>query len=104
MSIEELTVGCARSASTTARATNGRYDSDEPVSALNLFLSCCRTRSTLSNATSTEVHTDAASVWDAFIPAATARRMRDSCTTWSRGSVGPAAAAAGAVRAGAGAG
>ena len=35
MSIEELTVGNARSASIIALETNGRYDSEAPVSFLN---------------------------------------------------------------------
>ncbi len=47
-SIEELTVGNARSASTTARETKGRYDSEEPVSFLNRSLCLARTLSTLS--------------------------------------------------------
>src|SRR5688500_15382378 len=110
MSIEELTVGWARSASTAARETKGRYESDDPVSFLNRSLCLARTRSTLSKSTSTEVHTAAAMDWEFFIPAATARRIRDSSTTWSRGSppalgaAGRAAVVAGAAAAGAGAG
>src|SRR3954463_418413 len=105
MSIEELTVGWARSASTAARETNGRYDREDPVSFLNRSLCLARTRSTLSKSTSTDVHTDAAMACEDFIPAATARRMRDSSTTWSRGSPAAAGAAGrGVVGAGAGAG
>src|SRR3954470_24668572 len=90
-----------------ARLTNGRYDSDEPVSFLNRSLCLARTRSTLSKSTSTEVQTDAETDWDAFMPAAPASRIRESSTTWSRGSPAAAGAAgracvvAGAVVAGA---
>src|SRR6476620_7000922 len=93
MSIEELTVGNARSASIVARETNGRYDSDAPVSFLNRSLCLTRTFSTLSKSTSTEVHTDADAASEATMPLATAIRIRDSVTTSSRGSATPAGTA-----------
>src|SRR6476620_9422880 len=109
MSIEELTVGNARSASMVALDTNGRYDRDAPVSFLNWSLNFRRTLSTLSKSTSTEVHTDAEAANEAIMPPATARRIRDSVTISSRGSDTPAGtatlaaglAAAGAAGAGA---
>src|SRR6476661_10586449 len=107
MSIEELTVGKARSASMTALDTNGRYDSEAPVSFLNWSLNLRRTLSTLSKSTSTDVHTDADAASEAIMPPATARRMRDSVTISSRGSdtpAGTATLAAGLAAAAAGAG
>src|SRR6478735_11671445 len=101
MSIEELTVGNARSASIVARETNGRYDSDAPVSFLKTSLNLRRTLSTLSKSTSIEVHTDAELASEAIMPPATASRMRDRVTVSSRGSLVPAGL--GWVRAGAGA-
>src|SRR6478609_6824630 len=109
MSIEELIVGYARNASIVARATNGRYDSEAPVSFLKVSLNFRRTFSTLSKSTSTEVHTDAEAASEAIMPPATASRIRDSVTISSRGSDTPAGTAtlaagfAAAAAAGAGA-
>src|SRR3954453_20927695 len=87
-----------------ARETNGRGDRDEPVYFLNRSLWAWRTRSTLSKSTSTEVHTAAAVVCDAFMPAAPPRRLRDSCCPSSRGPPPAVDDAVAAAAAGAGAG
>src|SRR6476469_1692816 len=105
ISIEELTVGKARSASTTALETKGRYDNDAPVSFLKVSLNFRRTLSTLSKSTSMDGQTEAELASEAIMPPATASRIRDSVTTSSRGSPVPAGIgcvfAAGAAGAGA---
>src|ERR1700722_16963393 len=80
---DELSKGKSRRASTAARATNGRYVSANPSSALKRSPQALRTLSTLSKSTSLAMNACGEVAFDRTMCSAVRRRILEKGTIWS---------------------